>query len=246
MQEVFVTRSGDEIPSGERFVTKSLHDEPVKSWKERKAEELEVLYQKLDAKKNVINIEIRKLEAQKKAHQELIKNNLKVIERTTALSDEDIDLIACVASGFVKWTVDNHYWWKPQPFDKETFRYDGRFDYRDATFEGIKMITLLGVGVGKYRFEINQWSDGSGASKGAKFFKDDQQLKDFLLKKVEESESLSVEQIESLSKFIDVPQPIIDTAVTTLKENAKAAYEKAVSDAKDRMEESLERINGKQ
>ncbi|VGD33408.1 Uncharacterised protein [Klebsiella pneumoniae] len=32
VQEVFVTEAGDELPGGERFVTKSLHDVPVESW----------------------------------------------------------------------------------------------------------------------------------------------------------------------------------------------------------------------
>ena len=32
VQEVFVTQQGDEIPGGERFVVKSLHDQPVESW----------------------------------------------------------------------------------------------------------------------------------------------------------------------------------------------------------------------
>ena len=35
VQEVFVTQQGDEIPGGERFVVKSLHDQPVESWLSR-------------------------------------------------------------------------------------------------------------------------------------------------------------------------------------------------------------------
>ena len=34
VQEIFVTEDGAEIPSGERFVVKSLLDEPAKSWQE--------------------------------------------------------------------------------------------------------------------------------------------------------------------------------------------------------------------
>ena len=37
VQEVFVTASGDEIPSGENFTAKSLHDAPVQSYKEKEA-----------------------------------------------------------------------------------------------------------------------------------------------------------------------------------------------------------------
>ena len=35
VQEIFVTKDGSEIPSGENFVVKSLHDEPVESWKKK-------------------------------------------------------------------------------------------------------------------------------------------------------------------------------------------------------------------
>lgn len=36
VQEIFVTEDGAEIPSGERFVVKSLLDTPAKSWKEKR------------------------------------------------------------------------------------------------------------------------------------------------------------------------------------------------------------------
>lgn len=246
VQEIFVTDSGDEIPSGERFVTKSLHDEPVKSWKQREAEKAELLYEKRQSEKKALDIEIRQLQAKRKGHQELIKSNLTVIEKTTNLSEDDIDLIACVASGNVKWIVDDYHWWKRTPFDKETFQYEGRFDYRDCEFEGIKMITLLGVGGGNYRFEINRWRDGSGHSKGALFFKDDEQLKEYLLGKIKEHDSLSLEQISHMDGFIDIPRHVKDKAVKDLEDRAQTAYEKAVNDAKDRLSKSLESIIGKQ
>jgi len=41
VQEVFVSENGAEIPSGENFVVKSLHDEPVKSWKVKNIEDEE-------------------------------------------------------------------------------------------------------------------------------------------------------------------------------------------------------------
>lgn len=40
VQEIFVTENGDEIPQGERFVVKSLLDQPSESWKEKKLREL--------------------------------------------------------------------------------------------------------------------------------------------------------------------------------------------------------------
>lgn len=46
VQEIFVTKDGDEIPSGERFVVKSLLDAPAKSWKEQELIKLEARFEK--------------------------------------------------------------------------------------------------------------------------------------------------------------------------------------------------------
>jgi 23S rRNA C2498 (ribose-2'-O)-methylase RlmM len=48
VQEIFVTESGDEIPSGENFTAKSLHDKPVISWKEKRIYEYELKYKKIE------------------------------------------------------------------------------------------------------------------------------------------------------------------------------------------------------
>lgn len=45
VQEVFVKEDGSEIPSGENFVVKSLHDAPVKSWQEKECEEVRKRYE---------------------------------------------------------------------------------------------------------------------------------------------------------------------------------------------------------
>jgi len=62
VQEIFVTENGDEIPQGERFVVKSLLDEPAKSWKETRLEELEARYEKeiADWERQIRNMAIEK------------------------------------------------------------------------------------------------------------------------------------------------------------------------------------------
>jgi hypothetical protein len=45
VQEIFIV-DGNEIPSGENFVTKSLHDFPAISWKESELIKLESRYEK--------------------------------------------------------------------------------------------------------------------------------------------------------------------------------------------------------
>jgi len=41
VQEIFITESGDEVPSGERFTTKNLHDEPVESYKSKQEKKMD-------------------------------------------------------------------------------------------------------------------------------------------------------------------------------------------------------------
>ena len=45
VQEIFIV-NGNEIPSGENFVAKSLHDAPAVSWKETELQKLESRYEK--------------------------------------------------------------------------------------------------------------------------------------------------------------------------------------------------------
>ena len=45
VQEIFVTEDGCEIPSGERFVVKSLLDKPSISWKEKTLLDLEARFE---------------------------------------------------------------------------------------------------------------------------------------------------------------------------------------------------------
>ena len=51
VQEVFVV-DGSEIPSGEHFIVKSLHDATAISWKEKRLQEIEEKYDKTYKQKN--------------------------------------------------------------------------------------------------------------------------------------------------------------------------------------------------
>ena len=45
VQEIYIDGK-TEVPSGEQFVTKSLHEKPLQSWKEKNLKELEERYEK--------------------------------------------------------------------------------------------------------------------------------------------------------------------------------------------------------
>lgn len=87
VQEIFIV-DGSEIPSGEHFVVKSLHDAPAVSWKEKNLKELDDRYEKLrrqyDTDIDMLNKKLRnessvlrlKLEQQIKLGGKLPNSNL--------------------------------------------------------------------------------------------------------------------------------------------------------------------------
>ncbi|HEN3351269.1 TPA: hypothetical protein ACKBO6_004487, partial [Yersinia enterocolitica] len=58
VQEVFVTAAGDELPGGERFVVKSLHDVPVESYLSKEKARQEAALAKAKAAIESVNREI--------------------------------------------------------------------------------------------------------------------------------------------------------------------------------------------
>ena len=80
VQEVFVTKSGDEIPSGERFVVKSLHDAPVLSYKTK--EEARLLKRIESEKKELAGIVVKQRAAKQKLEtlRSILKCTTKLVE----------------------------------------------------------------------------------------------------------------------------------------------------------------------
>lgn len=249
VQEVFVSDSGDELPSGERFVVKSVHDAPVKSYKKKEEERQDAALKKIKVDIDNAKRELREAKMSIAAHKDIAKNNLLAIESIKCFSDSDLDLISSVMTGNVKWCVDCGYnWYKPQAFSGAVYEYDGYSNYGCETrkYEGIKMITMMGVSRGKFRFNLNSWSDGSGGDREVKFFKDDESLKRFLRQKLESvKDEVSVDAINCLSSFIGIPQEVLDGAVQREKELAKNMYDNALEAAKKSFETAMNKISSK-
>lgn len=163
VQEVFVTEQGDEVPSGERFTTKSLHDSPVVSWAEKRTKEIE-------AGLASIKIEIMRYEKERdrkyqelKGTCELVKQALLSIE-SLRNSKFNLDLLAKFISGNIKYIIIGDYGYDaPVLFEDAMAYYDN--DYSRIKFDGIKLITILGRSDGSLEYGIGRYSDGSGSSR---------------------------------------------------------------------------------
>jgi len=160
VQEIFVTKDGDEIPSGERFTTKSLHDEPVMSYKDKRQKDLE---RSLDA------IEERIKQARGKEKQALSE-----LKRTEAIcsfpravkhrmTKESLAVLNSLLNGTIEYVVHDTFSIKPPvPFKDAISYFEGYHDNR--RFDGIKLISLYGKSNGDLSYQINRYSDGSGSS----------------------------------------------------------------------------------
>ncbi len=70
---MFVTQQGDEIHGGERFVVKSLHDQPVESWLSREKAKQEKALADAKLKIEKINSEISNLQNTLSFWREMVK-----------------------------------------------------------------------------------------------------------------------------------------------------------------------------
>ena len=159
VQEIFVS-AGQEIPSGENFVVKSLHDAPAESWKDKNLRELEARYE-TDRKKLQSRIDEqskRLYVAQQKAKFQADA----LLEFATKSSTDQLETLRKFMAGeithifvdgyrpeIVSWHDDN------EPY--QTDNWHGNFKV-----EGIKLVSLYGSSEGDLSYKINTYKDGSG------------------------------------------------------------------------------------
>jgi hypothetical protein len=152
VQEIFIKEDGSEIPSGENFVVKSLHDAPVKSWKEEKAEEIEKRYNEVkekydsDIKIYRKNFENEKLKLTAKT--EYLK---KFISKAAV---EHFEILEKFLKGEIKFLVQGSYSPKIIKYKDFISEYDGR---------NLRLLCMYGKDDGTIGYGINRYPDGSGS-----------------------------------------------------------------------------------
>jgi len=177
VQEIFVTKDGDEIPQGERFVERNLLDEPAKSWKETNIENLESRYEKdkkeWDLKIERLNNERQLIYDSLSARVKWLRNVAKeprVEELKTVINQ-----IADFLDGSEKWVfVYNYSDWRLEKFNEESTNelldyYEN--GYGRKRFDEMRLLSLYGKSDGSLVYRINTYSDGSGSDKDVEFFK---------------------------------------------------------------------------
>lgn len=177
VQEIFVTDSGVEIPSGENFTTKSLHDEPVKSHKERELERAEQGINKANQERDKINREIDELKIKLSGYRDLFKS---VSVLANNIDKQDFTHFLDVITGKVKYAAPNGY---PVPHEiEDAMEYMSCTDnyYGSKKYDGLRLMTLLGRSDGKISYQLNRWPDGSGGNTSVEFFNDIESARNYI------------------------------------------------------------------
>ena len=242
VQEIFVTEQGDEIPSGERFTTKDLHDKPVISYKKKEEIKLEETLAKLKQNKDTLYSEIEKMKEQRKANAALLKASNSHIK--TLLDDEQtFDLFADVVAGNIAYATQDcnfEYLSSIDTFEEAVYR--NRTDYYNSSFEEIKLLSLFGNADGNLSYRLYNYRDDSGNSRKFKFFRNKQEVIKYLEEYMEKKDVLREYDLPIIRKFMEIPQHILDKTIAAIENSHKQNYEKSLQHAKDNLDKSLEKI----
>lgn len=150
VQEIFII-DGQEIPSGENFVVKTLHDAPAISWEEKRTKEIKERY---DKKQKQYSDDIERLEQNYKNVKDVLSAKttyLRTVINKAAI--KSFDLLVDFLNGDIKYLVADSY--NPELIEYKDFRCD----YNKTK---LRLITLFGNDDGTLNWNVSRYSDGSG------------------------------------------------------------------------------------
>lgn len=160
VQEIFVS-AGQEIPSGENFVVKSLHEAPAESWKEKNLRELEARYDsdrkklqaQIDDQERRLCLERDKAKLQTSALMQFVKNSdesqLETLKNFMAGEITHL-FVSGHSPEIISWTDSN------KTYDVDS--WGGR-----TKLDGIKLVSLMGNSDGDLSYRLHEYRDGSGS-----------------------------------------------------------------------------------
>jgi hypothetical protein len=246
VQEVYIAADNSEIPSGDNFTASALLDQPAKSWKDKELEKSELRKSKLEQELGDLEREKSKLLSDRLATSLILKSNQKFID---LFKGHDTELLADILTGNVKYVISDGYSrsFEVQTFEEAMYSYDNH--YGDKRFEGIRMLTVMGIKGSSYpsdqkmRMSISSYADGSGSNSSVSFYKDASSVKAELekrmyaaLKEIQDKDkvtrkSLSLSDIKLLQRWIDVPEHIVNMSKEDDLKHVEDYYQQKIKEA---------------
>ncbi len=158
VQEIFLVNEV-EVPSGENFVVKSLHDAPAISWKEKEIKRIEGDYETTKFKyENDLKVLKARYNDAKTDFEQKANYLRKTIDN---ISLESFDMVTKFLGGKFKYALYDE--WSCELVEIKDFKCK----YYDKE---IKLISLMGKDDGSFTFRVHDYSDGSGSSRHVSFF----------------------------------------------------------------------------
>ncbi|MCP2005270.1 UNVERIFIED_ORG: hypothetical protein J2Y78_003810 [Buttiauxella agrestis ATCC 33320] len=238
VQEVFVTAQGDEMPGGERFIAKSLHDTPVESYLSKENARQEAAFAKAKAQIESVNREI----ADTKNKLSLYRDQLKQVKAfADHIDEQDLNHFVDVMAGQLNYAVQADY---RIPKIERFSEYMSVIEnsYGNKRYEGLKMMSVLGNSDGKIGLRVNRWGDGSGGYSDVTFFKTYEEAQEFVKScamKLLESGSLRVEELQQLKKM---SIEFSDEEMLLIRQSMHSSYDKSIESLASQFNKSKEKF----
>lgn len=152
VQEIFVV-DGSEIPSGEHFVVKSLHDAPAVSWKEAELKKTEERY---NADKKKYEIEIDRLQKSYREKTTELRAKLNYIGLALKNANEQsFKTLVDFITGDIEWIIVKHYDYQLLSTNEFNQMYEDR----------LRLMSLFGKDDGTFTYAVGDYYDYSGGNK---------------------------------------------------------------------------------
>lgn len=234
VQEIFVTKDGDEIPSGERFVVKSLLDSPAKSWKEQELQKLEARF---DNERKQWEDRIKKIQDEKELVYKSLSVRVKWLKQVAKQPHPEalkrvIETLALFLSNSDIWVFYADYSnWYLEKYDQEGFsRIHDNVDrnYYRTRLENMKLVSLFGRTDGDFQFKISEYSDGSGSSKDVEYFKSKKDALTYIQNRFDSIQSYDDNHLKIAEKF---NLRINETKLSAFRNNKKQSILKNIEKA---------------
>ena len=152
VQEIFVV-DGSEIPSGEHFVVKSLHDTPAVSWKEQELKKIEERYE-MDRKRYDREIEDLRKSYRQKTQELRAKLNYIALSLKNA-NEKSFETLVDFITGEIEWIIVKHYDYQLLSINEFNQMYEDR----------LRLMSLFGKDDGTFTYAVGDYYDFSGGNK---------------------------------------------------------------------------------
>lgn len=246
VQEIFITKEGDEIPQGERFIAKNLLDAPLKSYKETELEKLESRY---DKEKKEWDSKIERIIKEKSLIYDALSARVKWLKNIAKEPRDNefkrvINAIADFISNTEKWVfVCNYSEWHFEQYNEDGCnnileRYES--SYGRTKFDSMRLLSLFGKPDGSLEFRVNDYSDGSGSDKDVHFFKSKEDGLIFLQNKLDSIIKYSIYDIKNAEKF---NLKLDESKLKVYNDDVNESIKKQIIDFENKINDLKEKLN---